>query len=691
MLDFTGEEEARYWNKSFSAYYYSEILPAFSSLLDKYIPEDRSCYIDRLKIDLGTVHIDEFRTAFLKKTETELRRILKNGSATGFSEAAGRGRAAVQDADGAPAKEVGKGEGYGEDQRHGEAAGKQPGNAFRIKERKADLLESFYYFLDHGVLPWNSPCKKIAALETGIRQQTGLAELTGDSRFQKRLRRTPVRKRLCFQFSGPFVEELFNRLYRTELAVLASLREILLKTFLLSAENALSRKKIRSAFRKRFRKNVIIWIGTAAPADTGRWPDCFAQWFAAQVFPHLKPAERDRLINTIVQETPSSALTSRLKAGHPSAVPGADPGKTGKSARKQSSDTQTTSPDRGPAGDSPADTSTSPGPKEKTRELTKTDPAALFDKGQKNKPATSLEDQKQAREEQHDAETDKTRQASPAASLRRPKEAAARTSKSRQVPPPGESPKQPEVPEGDQQEKKDMQQASAEGSSTEPSGSDTGRSTPMPDATVTARVPGLESQADQNITPEESLTDLPEPYAGEDEFTEPPGEPGEYYLLHAGIILSWPYLSPLFKRLGYLRDQTFKEPLYQQRAIHLLGYIATGQEQREEHELVLAKFLCAWPLQMPVVKELKLTGKEKKQADQMLNSLVTNWPILKNTSVEGLRSSFFSRDGKLFQEEEQWKLIVEQKSYDMLLDHLPYTIAVIKLPWMKDMLKVDWA
>jgi hypothetical protein len=75
----------------------------------------------------------------------------------------------------------------------------------------------------------------------------------------------------------------------------------------------------------------------------------------------------------------------------------------------------------------------------------------------------------------------------------------------------------------------------------------------------------------------------------------------------------------------------------------------------------------------------------------MLRSLIKNWPILKNTSIEGLRSSFFQRKGKLRKEDDAWRLIVEQKSYDMLLDHLAYSIAMIKLPWNKEILSVDWA
>ena len=170
----------------------------------------------------------------------------------------------------------------------------------------------------------------------------------------------------------------------------------------------------------------------------------------------------------------------------------------------------------------------------------------------------------------------------------------------------------------------------------------------------------------------------------------PPEPLNQYYVMHAGLVLCWPYLNQLFERTGYLRDRKFKDQNRQQRAVHLLGYLA-GSEAREEHELVLAKLLTNWPLSMPVIKRMKLTSKEKKEANDLLTNMIVNWPILKNTSVETLRSSFLQREGKLSKVEQGWKLIVEQKSYDMLLDHLPYSIAIIKLPWMEEILKVDWA
>lgn len=164
-----------------------------------------------------------------------------------------------------------------------------------------------------------------------------------------------------------------------------------------------------------------------------------------------------------------------------------------------------------------------------------------------------------------------------------------------------------------------------------------------------------------------------------------------YYTTYSGLILTWPYLSRLFENLGFLQDQKFKSKEQQERAVLLLGYIASGMPLNEEPQLVLAKLLCDWPLQMPIRKEVELSQKELDEANGMLQGLISNWTILKNTSIEGLRETFFNREGKLVDEEDHWKLIVEQRGTDMLLGQLPYGRSIIMLPWLQKLLKVDWS
>ncbi len=165
----------------------------------------------------------------------------------------------------------------------------------------------------------------------------------------------------------------------------------------------------------------------------------------------------------------------------------------------------------------------------------------------------------------------------------------------------------------------------------------------------------------------------------------------DYYIKDSGLLLVWPYLHRLFDHLKYTKDKKFISRDLQERAVLLLGYMATGNPICEEHQLVFAKFLCNWPFKIPVKRIFEVTKEEEEEVHTMLSGLISHWSILKNTSVEGLRETFFWRDGKLEEKEEFWKLTVEQKATDILLSHLPFGISMIKLPWHKKMLRVDWA
>jgi hypothetical protein len=85
-----------------------------------------------------------------------------------------------------------------------------------------------------------------------------------------------------------------------------------------------------------------------------------------------------------------------------------------------------------------------------------------------------------------------------------------------------------------------------------------------------------------------------------------------------------------------------------------------------------------------------ITADDVAMIDELLSSIVANWPILKNTSNDTLRSTFLLRDGKLTFKDNGLRLKVQQNSLDVLLEHLPWNISMVKLPWMKNILYVEW-
>jgi hypothetical protein len=125
------------------------------------------------------------------------------------------------------------------------------------------------------------------------------------------------------------------------------------------------------------------------------------------------------------------------------------------------------------------------------------------------------------------------------------------------------------------------------------------------------------------------------------------------------------------------------------KALALLNYIVYGHNDLAEFECVLSKILCGLEVSS-VVKSYRLSDDEKQEADELLMAVITHWQVLKNTSVQGLRTSFLQREGRLSFADNEWRLKVQNEPYDVLLAHIPWNISMIKLSWMQHLLKVDW-
>ncbi len=162
------------------------------------------------------------------------------------------------------------------------------------------------------------------------------------------------------------------------------------------------------------------------------------------------------------------------------------------------------------------------------------------------------------------------------------------------------------------------------------------------------------------------------------------------FFKNAGVILLHPFLNTFFKQLGLLNGSTFKNISCQSKAVLLLHFLATGEKNASEYEMLLPKFLCEMPANIPMDHTIKISKKEKKEAQNLLEAVIEHWGALGSTSPEGLQEGFLCREGKLEKEESGWKLYVEQKTMDILLDRLPWNLSLVKLPWMKEILKVEW-
>lgn len=167
-------------------------------------------------------------------------------------------------------------------------------------------------------------------------------------------------------------------------------------------------------------------------------------------------------------------------------------------------------------------------------------------------------------------------------------------------------------------------------------------------------------------------------------------EEGGLFVQHAGLVLIHPFLRSLFSLCGLLEGKTFSNAINQQKAIYLLHYIATGKVTADEHELVIPKVLCSYPIEETVDTDIILSIQELQEADDLMRAAIAQWSILKSTSPEGLQQGFLQRNGKLHTRNEQLYVEVEKNTIDVLLDHLPWNLSLIRLPWSGEIIRVEW-
>lgn len=159
----------------------------------------------------------------------------------------------------------------------------------------------------------------------------------------------------------------------------------------------------------------------------------------------------------------------------------------------------------------------------------------------------------------------------------------------------------------------------------------------------------------------------------------------------AGLVILHPFLPALFERLGYLdEERKFVSLALQERAVHLLRWLAGFDLPRLDYQLLLEKVLCDLPMNYPIESEIELTDLEKEEGMQVLKSVCQYWRPLNGTSSEGLQHSILQRQGSIAYEDHNWIVRVEGQALDILLDDLPWEISLLLLPWKEEMIMVEW-
>ncbi len=161
------------------------------------------------------------------------------------------------------------------------------------------------------------------------------------------------------------------------------------------------------------------------------------------------------------------------------------------------------------------------------------------------------------------------------------------------------------------------------------------------------------------------------------------------YIQNAGLILIHPFIKTFFEHCNLLdkKDQQLADP---ELCAHLLHYIATGNTNAPEYEMIFEKFLCNIPLNQSINRHIKLSRKHKAEAKNVIQSVLHNWSPMKKSSPALLQNEFFQRPGKLVFTDHDYTLTVERKTQDILLDKLSWGIGFVKLPWKEKFLLVNW-
>ena len=167
------------------------------------------------------------------------------------------------------------------------------------------------------------------------------------------------------------------------------------------------------------------------------------------------------------------------------------------------------------------------------------------------------------------------------------------------------------------------------------------------------------------------------------------------FVRNAGLVLLNPYLPVLFERLGVLTRDEAGTPRIDgleaaSRAVHLLQYLVDGRLDRAEPELVLNKLLCGQTTAQPVLRAIEPVQADLDICDDLLRAVIANWPVLRNTSPDGLRETFLQREGRLRHRDGNWTLQVQRKTLDVLTDQIPWSFAVVYHHWMSGPIHVTW-
>lgn len=162
----------------------------------------------------------------------------------------------------------------------------------------------------------------------------------------------------------------------------------------------------------------------------------------------------------------------------------------------------------------------------------------------------------------------------------------------------------------------------------------------------------------------------------------------ELLLKNAGLVLAHPFLPHLFKHCELLDAQ--KQITNPELAVHILHYLATGNTQQAESDLLFEKYLCNVPFEIPIPRFIDISVRHIEHVHKLLDAIKQNWSAMRTSSHGLLRNEFLQRSGKLTFKNDNTTVTIERKTHDILLNKISWGISLMRLPWKKGFIYVHW-
>ena len=157
----------------------------------------------------------------------------------------------------------------------------------------------------------------------------------------------------------------------------------------------------------------------------------------------------------------------------------------------------------------------------------------------------------------------------------------------------------------------------------------------------------------------------------------------------AGLVLLWPLLPSLFKKMGLLEDQQWVQPESNFHALRCLQALVWGEgpllRGEDWPDSALLRWLCGMPIGLPlaVPDGFEDNPDDLTELDAWLarppTAPLDNWS---DFTLAELRERFLQRPGKLSLQGGQWSLEIELEPGAKTPPPVPWPVSVLSYPWL---------